>query len=118
MRLGYQVLLMAHHYDTCFAGDSLSAISEARKQQPDLILLDLGLPAGDGFVVIERLLTNLQLAMIPIVVVSARDVRINRQRALQAGAKAFVARRWDDHNLLQVIRDVLHGKIPAVTLVA
>ncbi|MBC7563436.1 MAG: response regulator [Gemmatimonadaceae bacterium] len=85
---------------------------------PDLIVLDRGLPASDSFVVIERLLTNLQLAMIPIVVVSARDVRINRRRALQAGAKAFVAKRWDDHNLRQVISDVLHGKIPAVIQVA
>jgi len=46
VRLGYQVLLKANHYDTFFAADSTAAVSEARKHQPDLILLDLGLPAG------------------------------------------------------------------------
>ena len=112
------MLLKAHHYDPCFAGDSLAAISEARKQQPDLIILDLGLPAGDGFVVMERLRNNLQLAMIPIVVVSARDVRTSRQRSLAAGAKAFVAKPWDDEELLQVIRDVLLGRSAPVTQVA
>ena len=54
VRLGYHVLLKAHHYDTFFAADSVTAVSEARKHQPDLIILDLGLPAGDGFIVLER----------------------------------------------------------------
>ena len=54
VRLGYHVLLKANHYDTFFAADGVSAVSEARKHQPDLIILDLGLPAGDGFIVLER----------------------------------------------------------------
>ena len=54
VRLGYQILLKANGYDTFFAGDSVSAVSEARKHQPDLIILDLGLPGGDGFIVLER----------------------------------------------------------------
>ena len=55
VRLGYHVLLKANHYDTFFAADGMSAMSEARKHQPDLIILDLGLPAGDGFIVLEWL---------------------------------------------------------------
>jgi two-component system KDP operon response regulator KdpE len=109
VRLGYQVLLKANHYDTCFAIDSLSAISEARKQQPDMIILDLGLPAGDGFVVMDRLRANLHLAMIPILVVSARDARTNHQRALDAGAKGFISKPWNDDELLLQISDVLNG---------
>jgi len=109
VRLGYQVLLRANHYDTCFAIDSLSAISEARKQQPDLIILDLGLPAGDGFVVMDRLRANLGLAMIPILVVSARDARTNHQRALDSGAKGFISKPWNDDDLLLQISDVLNG---------
>src|SRR4051812_9801102 len=58
VRLGYHVLLKAHHYDTILAGDGVSAVSLALKQQPDLIILDLGLPAGDGFIVLEWFRTN------------------------------------------------------------
>ena len=104
VRLGYQVLLKANHYDTFFAADSTSAVSEARKQQPDLILLDLGLPAGDGFVVLERFRANPNLAVIPVIVVSARDLRGNKDRALNAGAKVFLQKPWNDHELLAIIR--------------
>src|SRR4030088_2549531 len=88
--LGYQILLRAHRYETVLAADSSAAISEAHKHQPDLIILDLGLPAGDGFAVLERLRANIYLSVIPVVVVSGRDLRANKDRALAAGARAFV----------------------------
>ena len=104
VRLGYKVLLTAHHYDTFFASDSFSAVSEAVKHQPDLILLDLGLPAGDGFIVLERLRGNMKLTPIPVIVVSARDLHGNKERALEAGALAFVQKPWNDNELLALIR--------------
>ena len=109
VRLGYQVLLKANGYDTFFAADSIAAISEARKQMPDLILLDLGLPAGDGHVVLERLRgsVNTDLGGIPVVVVSGRDLRGNKERALKGGAKAFLQKPWDDDELLSLIARLL-----------
>jgi DNA-binding response OmpR family regulator len=107
VRLGYQVLLKANHYDTFFAADSTAAVSEARKHQPDLIILDLGLPAGDGFVVLERFRGNMNLAVIPVIVVSARDLHGNKERALKAGAKAFVQKPWNDNELLALISELL-----------
>jgi DNA-binding response OmpR family regulator len=112
VRLGYHVLLKANHYETYFAADSLSAISEARKHRPDLIILDLGLPGGDGFIVLERFRTNAYISVIPVVVVSARDVRGNRERALKAGARAFIQKPWDDNELLAIISQLLEGPDP------
>jgi DNA-binding response OmpR family regulator len=103
VRLGYHVLLKAHHYETFFAPDSISAVAEARKHQPDLLVLDLGLPAGDGFVVMERFQAIPHLAVIPVIVVSGRDLRGNKDRALRAGAKAFVQKPWNDEELLAII---------------
>jgi DNA-binding response OmpR family regulator len=107
VRLGYHVRLKANNYDTFFAADALASMTEARKHQPDLIILDLGLPAGDGFVVMERLKANMHLAVIPIIVVSARDRRENGDRALKAGAKAFLQKPVDNNELLAVIRQLL-----------
>ena len=107
VRLGYNVLLKANHYDTFFAADGNSAVSEARKHQPDLVILDLGLPAGNGFIVLEWFRANPYLAVIPVVVVSARDLHGNKERALQAGAKAFLQKPWDDDELLALISELL-----------
>jgi two-component system KDP operon response regulator KdpE len=107
VRLGLHVRLAANGYDTFFAGDALTGIAEARKREPDLIILDLGLPAGDGFVVMERLQRIASLSVVPIIVVSARDVRANQERAVKAGAKAFLQKPVDNAELLAVIRRAL-----------
>jgi two-component system KDP operon response regulator KdpE len=107
VRQGMHIRLKAHHYDTFFAADAFSSIVEARKHQPDLIILDLGLPAGDGFVVMDRLKTVPALAVIPVIVVSGRAGLANRERALKAGAKAFLEKPVDNSELLAVIRQSL-----------
>lgn len=87
-------------------------MTEARKHKPDLIILDLGLPAGDGFLVLERLRTNTYLALIPVIVVSARDLHANKDRALKAGAKAMVQKPWNDNELLALISQLLDQPAP------
>ena len=86
IREGMHVRLKYSGYDTCFAEDAVSAIAMARKERPDLIVLDLGLPEGGGFLVIERLKGDTASEVIPIIVVSARDARANQERAIRAGA--------------------------------
>ncbi len=107
VRLGYHILLKSHGFLTFFAVDSISAVSEARKSQPDLIILDLGLPGGDGFVVLDRFRANTYLAVIPVIVVSARGVHAYKQRSLDAGAAAYVQKPWDDRELLAIIAGLL-----------
>jgi DNA-binding response OmpR family regulator len=107
VRQGMHVRLKANNYDTFFAADALSSMVEARKHEPDLIILDLGLPAGDGFIVMERLKAIPSLAVIPIIVVSARAGLPNQERALKSGAKAFLEKPVDNAELLAVIRKTL-----------
>ena len=82
--------LRANHYDTVHAVDGYSAIALAYKEHPNLIILDLGLPAGNGFVVLARLQDDDKLSRIPVIVLTARDPQGNEQRALQSGACAFL----------------------------
>jgi DNA-binding response OmpR family regulator len=110
VRLGLHIRLKAAHYDVIFAEDGITTIAEARKHMPELIILDLGLPAGDGFRVMELLKANDGLSLIPVIVVSARDRNANMDRALKAGAKAFLQKPVDNANLLSVIRKVLGEK--------
>jgi two-component system KDP operon response regulator KdpE len=110
MRQNLQIRLKASGYDVHSAEDGIGAVSEARKHAPDLIVLDLGLPAGDGFVVLDMLKTNRDLSSIPVIVLSGRDRRANEQRVLNAGARAFLQKPVQSNDFLAVIRQALDEK--------
>jgi two-component system KDP operon response regulator KdpE len=107
MRLGLHVRLEANQYDIALAVDGLSAIAQAHKHCPDLILLDIGLPAGDGFSVMLGLRAIESLAGIPVIVISGRERRANKDRSLWAGAKAYLQKPVENSELLSTIRRVL-----------
>lgn len=104
---GLRVRLRAQNFAVGIATDAVSATSEAKKEPPDLILLDLGLPAGDGFIVMQRLSNIESLASVPIIVVSARDPETNKKRALEAGAMSYLQKPVDNEELLIAIRKAL-----------
>jgi DNA-binding response OmpR family regulator len=96
--------LRANNCDVISVSDGYSVIGAAQKERPDVIILDLGLPAGDGFVVLERLQQSDALSGIPVIVLTARDPQGNEARALKAGAAAFFQKPVDNEELLNVIR--------------
>ncbi len=97
LRRGLNLRLRASHFETAYAADGFSAIAMAQKERPDLIILDIGLPAGDGFVVLDRLQQSATLASIPVIVLTARDPQYNRERTLKAGACAFLQKPADNN---------------------
>jgi DNA-binding response OmpR family regulator len=99
--------LRSRNYDTAFAMDAITAMSIARKEEPDLIVLDLGLPGGDGFLIMERLKAIASLSTVPVVVVTARDPATSRERALAAGARAFIQKPIDMTELTSAIDDAI-----------
>jgi two-component system, OmpR family, KDP operon response regulator KdpE len=96
--------LRANNYEVTSASDGYAAIASAQKERPALIILDLGLPVGDGFVVLDRLRNSDTLAGVPVIVLSARDPQNNEERALKAGATAFFQKPADNDELLNAIR--------------
>jgi DNA-binding response OmpR family regulator len=68
IRRGLNVRLQANGYEVLFAADAISALSVAVRT--DLIILDIGLPAGDGYVVMERLQNYPALACVPVIILS------------------------------------------------
>ncbi len=107
IRRALHIRLRAHGFDTVFATDGLSATNTALKEAPDLILLDLGLPAGDGFVVMERLQKNTKLSCIPVIVLTARESRGNEEKARAAGCCAFFQKPADNDDLISAIDKAL-----------
>jgi len=104
-----KIRLESNGYETAFAFDAVTAIGVAREERPDLILLDFGLPGGDGVVVLERLKIFPALAHIPVVVVSAREPVSTEARTSAAGAEAYIQKPIDTEELLAAIRTALGG---------
>jgi CheY-like chemotaxis protein len=96
-------------HETVFAVDGASAIGVARSTRPDLIVLDIGLPAGDGFTVMDRLNAMPMLARVPVIVLSGRDAAGDEAQALAAGAKAFLRKPFNRAEFVAAVREVLGG---------
>ena len=118
LRHGLNLRLRANHYDIAYACDGFSAVAVALKEKPDMIILDIGLPAGDGFVVLERLQQSATLASIPVIVLTARDPQYNRERVMKAGAAAFFQKPANNAQFLGAIRAVLSPAWPGSTVAA
>src|SRR2546430_16900411 len=73
MRKVLHARLKSEGYDAFAAPDAITAFSDIRKQPPDLILLDLGLPGGGGLNLLQKLQSMPKFEMIPIIVLSARE---------------------------------------------
>jgi DNA-binding response OmpR family regulator len=99
--------LKSEGFEAVFAGDAIAAVNAARKEEPDLILLDLGLPAGDGRVVMERMKAMPALEGIPVIIITARDLSLEKETLAETGAQAFFQKPFDHDELVAAIRSAL-----------
>lgn len=90
------------------ASSGAEGLRVAQQQQPDLVLLDLGLPDVDGQEIIERLR---EWSKVPIIVLSARDQEAQKIRALDGGADDFVTKPFATGELLARIRTALRHSV-------
>ncbi|HEY8718364.1 response regulator [Pengzhenrongella sp.] len=111
MRRGLSMLLRTEGYDVVVAQDGVGAVSVARTERPDLVLLDLGLPAGDGLVVLERYSNLPALCSIPVVVLSGRDPQEAGQAVRKFHVAAFLSKPAEAEDLTRAIERALLGEI-------
>jgi DNA-binding response OmpR family regulator len=123
-----KILVVEDHKDTCLwivavlrqcgfqameAGDGALAVRMAHKERPDLILLDLHLPAGGGEFVMESLQGDPTTSVIPIVIMTG-DPDVDRVHMRSKGAKAVFCKPMDVHVFLNTIRSALEAnELPA-----
>lgn len=117
-----KILIVEDHKDSCLwiaavlrqcgynameASDGAVAVRMARSESPDLILLDLHLPAGGGEFVMESLKGQPELAEIPILIMTG-DPDVDRTQMKLRGALEVFCKPMDVHAFLQTIRRVLN----------
>ncbi len=99
-------------YEVSVAPDALTAVECARRNPPDLAVLDISLPAGDGFTVAERIQSLVPTAT-PLIFLTAGKKPELRERAKGLGAAAFFNKPYDVTDLLEAIQLALAGEFVA-----
>lgn len=97
------ISLKAMGYELATASDAVTAAAQARKTAPDVIVLDINLPGGDGFMVAERLQQLTQTAATPIIFITASRQEGLRERASKVGAVAFLEKPFGVTELADAI---------------
>jgi two-component system KDP operon response regulator KdpE len=115
IRTVVRLMLQSAHYRVVEADTAARAEIEARTHRPDLLIVDLGLPDGDGVEVIRRVRA---WSPIPIIVLSARTMEEQKVAALDAGADDFVVKPFSAPELLARVRAALRRSAPPSARVA
>jgi CheY-like chemotaxis protein len=113
--LGVGVRLKSMGYVIYTAKDAVSAVSAVVKNHPDVVVLDVSLPAGDGFLVAERLQKLVGSAATPIIFITASVNPTLRERAMKLGAASFLQKPFDATALADAIEASLspgHNWLP------
>jgi two-component system KDP operon response regulator KdpE len=103
-----RVLLEAEGYRFIEADTAMRAEIEARSHKPDLLLVDLGLPDGDGLKVIRRVRS---WSPVPVIVLSARTMEEQKIAALDAGADDYITKPFSAPELLARVRAALRRNV-------
>ena len=106
------VRLASGGYNILRAPDATTAILKAAQDKPDLILLDLGLPDGNGFVVMDIVKQLSSGANIPVIVISARPQDVYKEAAILAGAKDYFQKPYRNDELMRAIERALAAALP------
>jgi two-component system phosphate regulon response regulator PhoB len=107
IRLLCRVNLRASGLQVLEAADGDSGIELARREQPDLILLDVMMPGIDGWEVARRLGSDPKTQDIPVVFLTARAGEEDRVRGERAGAVGYVVKPFDPVTIGNVVENVL-----------
>jgi DNA-binding response OmpR family regulator len=98
------IRLQANGYEVVTAFDGAQGVFMAHKEKPDLIILDIRMPAGDGFSVAERLKNSMHTFSIPIIFLTGSPERDAEGRAMELGARFYIKKPYDPEELLDAVK--------------
>jgi len=103
-------------YDVVPAFDGAQGVFMAHKEKPDLVILDVRMPAGNGFSVAQKLKHSLQTSAIPVIFLTGSPEKNAEERAMATGARFYIKKPYDSEELLDAIKRALEkGPDPSKT---
>jgi len=104
IRMLVKLLLEKEGYDVIEGENGLQAVELARRERPELIVLDLMMPEMDGFEAIGRLRRELSLAALPVIVLTAESGPDTERRVLELGADDYLIKPFEPGVLVSRVR--------------
>jgi DNA-binding response OmpR family regulator len=96
-------VLKPHGYDVVLINDGRQAIQTARKEKPDLILLDIMMSGSDGYTILKKIRKEEAIKNIPVVMVTALEQDDNRVFASECGASAYITKPINSRQLVETV---------------
>lgn len=109
---GLKARLIHEGYEVSTASDAIGAVSTARRDKPNVALVDINLPGGSGFEVAQRLERVLGGTGLKIIFMTASKEPGLREKAMDVGAAAFVEKPFTAETLLSAINEVFASELP------
>jgi DNA-binding response OmpR family regulator len=104
------IRLQSNGYDVIAAFDGAQGLFMANKEIPDLVILDIRMPAGDGFSVGEILRQSDRTHRIPIIFLTGSPETNAEERAMAVGARFYIKKPYDPEELLDAVKRALETK--------
>lgn len=103
-----RLILETAGYEVIVAGHGKQGLDYLKKASFDLVITDIEMPQMDGFTLIQTIRKDAALRNIPVIIVSTKGAEEDKQRGLQAGAKAYIVKgEFDEQRLLQIVDSCL-----------
>lgn len=100
-------ILEKHKHDVITADNGADGVAVARKQQPDLVLMDVVMPGLNGFQATRQLSRSEETANIPVVIVTTKDQETDRVWGTRQGARGYLVKPVDENELLRTINELI-----------
>ncbi|MBM3243630.1 MAG: response regulator [Candidatus Omnitrophica bacterium] len=102
--------LQTQGFEVILAVDAYQGTAFINREKPDVVILDLMLPAGGGASVLKNVRSNVTVAYTPIIILTGiRDEKI-KEEMLNQGVDAYIEKPYDADNLIAKINEVLNKK--------
>ena len=105
-----EMTLRTKNYTLLKATDGEKALDIARKERPDLIIMDLNLPGMTGFEVTKKLRENPAFSQTPIIAITAYAMKRDREMVIESGCDAYLSKPIDTRELPGMITELLSGR--------
>ena len=106
-----QIRLEIAGYETLVAHDGMEGLDKARKEKPDLILLDLMLPKMDGYKVCALIKRDKNYSKIPVIMLTARTLEKQQKLGIELGADAYITKPFQYEVVLAKIKELLGEQV-------